>query len=83
METFIVMAAALVTGLFAGCLLMVTYTAAAISRSQQRMQRRVRYWQAETALAREVADRLARQLPDTDRWPTPASRTQNIEEGLR
>jgi hypothetical protein len=47
------------------------------------MQRRVRYWQAETALAREVADRLARQLPDTDRWPTPASRTQNIEEGLR
>jgi hypothetical protein len=34
-------------------------TLALVSRSQERMQRKVRYWQAETARAQAEADRLA------------------------
>jgi hypothetical protein len=39
--------AALITGMFFGWLLTQIYVHAAISRSQERMQRIVRYWQAE------------------------------------
>lgn len=58
------MAAALGTGIFLGWLLTMVYAAAAISRAQQRMQRKVRYWQAEAARAREDAGQVAEQ----DRW---------------
>jgi hypothetical protein len=56
--------AALVTGLVLGWALTATFALAKISRSQERMQRRVRYWQAETALAREELKQQLRQ-PDT------------------
>jgi hypothetical protein len=62
------MAAALFTGLFVGCLVMAIYADAAISRAQERMQRKVRYWQAETARARRDAERLARRLATRETW---------------
>jgi hypothetical protein len=68
MMAVIALVGALVIGMSAGWLAAAVYTAAAISRCQQRMQRRVRYWQAETARARQAADRLAR-LRAADRWP--------------
>jgi hypothetical protein len=51
-----------IIGLFLGWILTTTFAVAAISRSQERMQTKVRYWQAETARARQDADRLARLL---------------------
>ena len=56
------MAAALGTGIFIGWLLTQIYATAAISRAQQRMQRKVRYWEAQTARAREETASLARRM---------------------
>jgi hypothetical protein len=54
-------------------------TAAVISRSQERAQREMRHWQAETARARALADRLADEAdvhnglpPERDEWPLPS-----------
>lgn len=55
----IALVAALGTGIFLGWLLTLVYATAAISRAQQRMQRKVRYWQAEAAWAREKASQIA------------------------
>jgi len=66
MTAIVLMAAVLASGLFLGCLLTQCYAATAMSRSQERMQRKVRYWQAETASARHAADRLARQLANRE-----------------
>jgi len=68
-------AAAAIGGLL-GFALTATYAAAAMSRSQARMERKVRYWQAETARAREVAERLARQLGPRDLWTKPGPRQE-------
>jgi hypothetical protein len=70
------MAAAAGIGLFLGAVLTATYAAAAISRAQERMQRKVLYWQAETARAHGTAERLARQLAARDIWPKPGSRQE-------
>lgn len=51
-------AAALVIGVVIGWALTASFALAKISRSQERMERKVRYWQAETALARAEAERL-------------------------
>ena len=69
MITVIALLAALVTGLFVGWLVTTIYASAAISRHQQRLQRRVRYWQAETAAARYAAAHLARLPAMHDDWP--------------
>jgi len=66
-------AAGFAIGLFLGWLLTTTFAVAAISRSQERMQRKVRYWQAETAGARMEAERLARLMQAHGVRPTPAS----------
>jgi hypothetical protein len=68
MMALLPLAAALFTGLFVGCVLMAFYADAAISRAQERMQRKVRYWQAETARARRDAERLARRLATRETW---------------
>ena len=68
-------AAAAIGGLL-GFALTATYAAAAISRSQERMERKVRYWQAETARAREIAERLARQLAARELWTKPDPRQE-------
>jgi hypothetical protein len=62
MNAILLMAAALASGLFLGWLLTQSYATTAMSRSQERMQRKVRYWQTETARARYAADQLAQQL---------------------
>jgi hypothetical protein len=49
----------ILVGLFIGWCVTMVVTLALISRSQERMQRKVRYWQAETARAQAEADRLA------------------------
>jgi hypothetical protein len=69
MITVIGLLGALVTGLFAGWLVTSIYATAAISRHQQRLQRRVRYWQAETAAARYAAAHLASLHATPDGWP--------------
>ena len=55
--------ASFITGGVVGWLLAMIAASAAMSFSQERMQRKVRYWQAETALARAQAkaERLARE----------------------
>jgi uncharacterized membrane protein YciS (DUF1049 family) len=67
------MTGAFVIGLLMGWLLTAVFAVAAISRSQERMERKVRYWQAETASARMEADRLARLMEAHGIRPTPAS----------
>ena len=62
MIAILLVAAALASGLFLGWLLTQSYATTAMSRSQERMQRKVRYWQAETARARYEADQLVRRL---------------------
>jgi hypothetical protein len=57
--TGIVVVAGVFMGLFLGWCVTMVITLALVSRSQERMQRKVRYWQAETARAQAEADRLA------------------------
>lgn len=70
-----IVAAAAIGGLL-GFALTATYAAAAISRSQERMERKVRYWQAEAAREREIAGRLARQVATPDLWAKPGPRRE-------
>ena len=70
-----IVTAAVIGGLL-GFALTAAYAAAAMSRSQERMERKVRYWQAETAGAREIAERLARQLAARDLWTKPDPRQE-------
>ncbi len=58
--TATIVVAAIVTGFIAGWCLTVTYAAAAISRSQAKMQRKVGYWQAEARRAQAQAEQLTR-----------------------
>jgi hypothetical protein len=52
----------LLLGFFAGWLTSAIFVTAQISRSEERMQRKVRYWQGEAARARAVAQQMARRL---------------------
>jgi hypothetical protein len=54
--------ACLVIGFLVGWLLRSVFVVTEISRSQERMQRKVHYWQCEAARARSVAEHLTRQL---------------------
>ena len=54
--------ACFVTGLITGWLIRTIAVMAAISRSQERMEDKVRYWQSEAIYARLLAERLARRL---------------------
>lgn len=76
MSALVSMAAALATGLFLGCVLTAAIAAAMISRAQERMQRKVLYWQLEAARAREDAEQLDRRLPTRDPWPEPPTRKE-------
>ena len=57
--TGIAVVAGVIVGLFLGWCVTMVVTLALVSRSQERMQRKVRYWQGETARAQAEADRLA------------------------
>jgi hypothetical protein len=70
--------AGLMVGFVMGWLLRMIFTMAAISVSQERMQRKIHYWQSEAMLARAKAAHLGRMLealtdgdPDRDIWRTP------------
>jgi hypothetical protein len=52
----------LIFGFATGWLLRAIFALAAISRVQERMQRKVRYWQSEAARARYIVDHLRRLL---------------------
>ena len=73
MTAILPMTAAFIIGALIGWVLTAVYAVATISRSQERMQRKVRYWQAETASARMQAERLARLMEAHGVRPTPAS----------
>jgi uncharacterized membrane protein YciS (DUF1049 family) len=62
MTIMLPLAAGFAIGLFLGWLLTTTVALAAMSRSQQRMQRKVRWWQARAASAQMEAERLAHLL---------------------
>ncbi len=70
--TTLIIVAAIATGLLVGWWLTVTVAAAAMSRSQSRMQRKVRYWQAEAGRAKAQAEQLSRaaleQLVAPEKW---------------
>jgi len=72
--------ACFLTGSITAVLLRETAVAARISWSQERMQRKVRYWMSEAAHARSVAEQLLYQLaictgqdPEPPDWPPLAS----------
>jgi uncharacterized oligopeptide transporter (OPT) family protein len=74
--TGIVVVAGVIMGLFLGWCVTMVITLSMVSRSQERMQQKVRYWQAETARAQAEADRLAgatasprKMPPGPDRQP--------------
>ena len=71
MSTLATIAAALATGLILGCVLTASFAAAARSRSQERMQTKVLYWQVRYADERDAADQLARRLEALDPSPRP------------
>jgi hypothetical protein len=71
MTVVLPLAAGFVVGLFFGWLLTTTIVLAAISRSQQRMQRKVLYWQAKAAHAHAEAERLANLLEAHGLLPKP------------
>jgi hypothetical protein len=64
-------AAGLVTGLILGWLLRAVIVTGEISRAQEQMQKKVRYWQAETVHARDRAARLTRLLIALGYEPEP------------
>ena len=76
MSALATMAAALATGLFLGFVLTATFAAMTRSRFQERMQRKVLYWQAETARARETAEQFARALEAQDARHKPPTGTE-------
>lgn len=54
--------AAFVTGSIIGCIVYAIYAMAAVSRSQERMQRKVRYWQTAASRARTRAEQFNEEL---------------------
>jgi hypothetical protein len=67
--TAISVVAGVIIGLFLGWCMTMVITFAMISRSPERMQRKVSYWQAETARAQAEADRLLGQVTPHHRMP--------------
>jgi hypothetical protein len=70
--TGIVVVAGVIMGLLVGWCVTMVITLALVSRSQERMQCKVRYWQAETARAQAEADRLAGAATQRAMPPGPA-----------
>jgi type II secretory pathway component PulJ len=70
--TALMIAAAIVTGLVVGWWVTLNVALAAMSRSQARMQRKVRYWQAEAGRAQATAEQFTQatleQLVAPEKW---------------
>jgi hypothetical protein len=65
------MVAAFVTGICGGWVLALFMATTAMSHSQERMQRKVRYWQAEAARATARAEQASQALGEGD-FPSDA-----------
>lgn len=61
----LIVVAGILTGAFAGGCLAMAATFAVVSRSQERMQSKVRYWQAETTRVRAGAQTTAQPIAQT------------------
>lgn len=72
--------ACLVTGIVTGWWLRMVIVTAEVSRSQERQQRKIRYWQSEAAHARRVARHLARQLAARADPPPEADEPQQEDD---
>lgn len=59
MSAAVIVVVSFLSGTIGGWWLTMLLVTASISFSQERMERKVRYWQAETARAEEEAERLA------------------------
>lgn len=68
MATMLIIIASVITGLIVGWWLTMVVATAAMSRSQEHMEKRVRYWQAQEARAR-AADNAGREPSMPDYWP--------------
>lgn len=60
MSALVIAVVSFLSGTIGGGWLTMVVVTASISFSQERMERKVRYWQAETARAEAEAERLAR-----------------------
>jgi hypothetical protein len=63
--TALIVVAGILTGVFVGGCLVMAAAFAVMSRSQERMQRKVRYWQAETTRVRAGAQAIAEAAAQT------------------
>lgn len=77
----ILAAATLVFGFVLGWLLRAIFALAAISRAQERMQRKVRYWQSEAARARVAADHFRRLVAVGDPSSSPSGDATDPDAG--
>ena len=76
--TGILVVAGVIIGLFPGWCVTMVITLALVSHSQERMQRKVRYWQTETARAQAEADRLAGAATHRAMPPGPAGESWKL-----
>jgi hypothetical protein len=67
--TVLMVLAGVASGLLLGACLSTAITFGMISRSQERMQRKVNYWQAEAAQAQAEADQLTGDVTPHRRLP--------------
>jgi hypothetical protein len=68
MATLLIIIASVITGVIVGCWLTLVVATAAMSRSQEHMEKKVRYWQAQVRRAR-AADHAEREPTAPDYWP--------------
>jgi MFS superfamily sulfate permease-like transporter len=75
-----VVSVSLGTGIFVGWVLAMFMASTAMSYSQERMQRKVRYWQAEAAQARTRAraERQARLALSASDFPSDADEWKQV-----
>ncbi len=67
MSAVVIAVVSFLSGTLGGWWLTMVVVTASISFSQERMERKVRYWQAETARAEAEAERLARAVTASSR----------------
>jgi hypothetical protein len=72
--SLLIISASIITGIIVGGWLTMVIAAAAMSRSQEHMEKKVRFWQEQAQLAR-TADGWPDYEPITpDYWPVPGGR---------
>jgi hypothetical protein len=72
MTTMLIIIASVITGIIVGGWLTLVIATAAMARSQQYMEKRVRFWQAQ---ARAAADEPAMEWARPDYWPGTLTRS--------